>query len=146
MTSNRYITKYDEMALRQAETFEDLAKIAIRLLMKMPQPIGIVSGPISTGGAGSKESNLEAMENTIQHLSHAGMKIFSQMPFEDHMARIMKTPYYKGGNHLLETFYGAIFASGYISIIYFMPTWRTSVGSTWEHDLAVRLGIDIVYL
>lgn len=62
------------------------------------------------------------------------------------MHRIMETPYYKGGDHLLKTFYFPLFESKSIEIVYFMNTWQTSYGAKWEHDQALALKMEIVYL
>lgn len=146
----RYFTKRDKTALCKAKTFEELAVIALRVLKRMhrkeqksrhPRNIGMVSGPISTGGLGSPDANIKALEKTIRRLEQQGHCIFSQLPFEDPMWRIIKTPYHQGGSHLLTKFYRPIFKSGFIVVVHFMPNWHTSFGATWEHKETKRLRI-----
>lgn len=141
-----YWTPFDFFDLRNSTTFEALFVVAYSVLLRMPQPISMVCGPISSGGLGSKEKNLEVFRKTIKTLSDKGIIVFSQMPFEEPMWKIQKTPYYRGGCHTLEGFYLPIFESGFIKRLYFIRGWESSLGATWEHAQAKRLGIEIVYL
>ncbi|MBU6415368.1 DUF4406 domain-containing protein [Patescibacteria group bacterium] len=146
----RHFTKRDKSDLRKAKTFEDLAVIALRVLKRMhqterkrahPRNIGMVSGPISTGGLGSPDANIKAMRKTIRKLEQKGYCVFNQLPFEDPMWKIIKTPYYQGELHLLTKFYRPIFKSGFITIIHVMLNWNTSFGATWEHKETKRFRI-----
>lgn len=141
-----YCTPEDYRDIAQTTTFEELGAIALRVLHRMPTSIGIVSGPISTGGTGDKQKNLKIFSATIQRLVSQGLILYDQMPFEDAMARIGKTAYFQGPLQLLEKFYLPLFESGRITTMYFMPTWHTSHGAQWEHAQAERLGIHKVYL
>ncbi len=142
----KYWTPFDIFDLRNAETFEALFGIAQSVLFRMPQPIAMVCGPITSGGLGSKEENLKVFKKTIKDLSDKGIIVFSQMPFEEPIWKIQKTPYYKGGCHTLEGFYLPVFESGLVKNLYFMHGWESSLGATWEHIQAKRLGIGIIYL
>lgn len=139
-------TNEDCMMLEVATTFENLNDIALKIITRMPQPLGQVCGPISTGGVGNLEGNIAVFEQTIRKLKGEGRHIFDQLPFEKPMWRIIKTPYYRGPDHLLEAFYLPIFKSGYIKALYFIPNWQTSYGANWEHKLGKKLGIEIIYL
>ncbi|MDO8516430.1 MAG: hypothetical protein Q7S28_04210 [bacterium] len=143
------LTKDERAILRRAETFEELRDIAFGSIRRMDMPfgVGMVCGPISTGGLNSIKANLAKFKATIDNLSVAGIPLFSQLPYETAMHRIMQTPYYrKEERHLLDAFYLPIFESRLVRTHYFMPDWATSIGATWEHDQAVRLGIHRVYL
>ena len=142
----RYWSRRDEINLKKAETFEDLRNIALNVLKRMPNPISMVAGPITSGGRGSIRKNIQEFKRNIRELGSRGIIVFNQMIFEEPMHRIMKTDYYKEGNHLLETFYLPIFESGLIKNIYFISGWETSFGANWEHNQALRLGINIIYL
>ncbi len=152
----RYLTKRDKSDLQKSKTFEALAAIALRVLKRMhakeqkkahPREIGMVSGPISTGGFRSHHANITAFQKTIRWLEKKDYCIFSQMPFEKHMWRIMETPYYQSGEmQLLTKFYRPIFESGFVIIIHFMWNWRTSFGAQWEHKESKRLHIKRNYL
>lgn len=141
-----YWTLADEELLARADTFESLLKIALDVLARIPKPVGIVCGPMTTGGCGSLEKNLEAFEVAIKQLTASGVNIWSQLPCESHMQRVKNSLYYRDGNKLLDTFYKPLFESELISTFYFLPGWESSQGATWEHKEAQRLGIGIVYL
>ncbi|MHB9020041.1 MAG: hypothetical protein ACYC3G_04230 [Minisyncoccota bacterium] len=141
-----YWTPFDIFDLMESDTFEALFNVAHSVLLRMPQPVSMVCGPISSGGKGSREKNLIVFKKTIKELSDKNITIFSQMPFEEPMWRIQKTSYYKGGCHTLEGFYLPIFESGLVKRFYFIRGWESSLGATWEHTQAKRLGIEIVYL
>jgi len=142
----RYWTPFNIFDLTQAKTFEDLLSTAQSVLLRMPQPVSMVCGPITSGGRGSREENIKVFKKTIEELSNKNITIFSQMPFEGPMWRIQKTDYYKGNYHILEAFYLPIFESGLVKRFYFIPGWRLSFGAAWEHRQAKRLGIEIAYL
>ncbi len=140
-----YVTQQNLEEIDEASTFEELNDIAFRVLRRMPQPVGMVCGPITTGG-GTVEENLAALAKGIDERIQKGKDIFIQLFFEAAMHRIKETSYYRDGNHLLETFYLPLFEAGLIKTLYFLPTWQSSEGASWEHAQALRLGMKIIYL
>lgn len=118
----------------------------MRVIKRMPQPVGEVCGPITSGGLGSREKNLKAFLAAIAKLQAAGNPIFDQLPFEEKLYEFTQAVWYQGGLQLLNEFYLPLFQSRLIEVFYFMPLWRTSMGATWEHEKAKKLGIRIVYL
>lgn len=144
--NGQYWTNQDKAALPAATSFSDLAVIAVSVLSRMPPPISQVCGPISTGGLGSLEKNLAVFDAAIDRLIKQGIVIFDQMPFEDHMFRIMEDGWgTRQNNALLTDFYLPIFESGRIARLYFISGWESSKGANWEHQQAQRLGLEIVY-
>lgn len=143
---NTYWTKEDTANLEQAQTFSALFTIALDVLKKMPQPVGQVCGPISTGGTGSVEENLVILSKTIKALQSQGKIIFDQVPFQVAMHRIKRSIAAQSNAQLLNGFYLPLFESGLMKTLYFLPNWQTSQGSIWEHEQAKRLGLEIVYL
>lgn len=141
-----YFTLQDKEILIRAKRFSELYPVARGILERMPKPIGQVCGPISTGGTGSREKNLERMIKTIEALTLQGFIIFNQMPFQDSMARIISFYKEDGPMRLLEEFYLPLFESGLVATLYFLPDWKTSRGASWEHAQALRLDIRIIYL
>ena len=142
-----YWTEEDMTALDQAETVKQMLDIALRVLSRMPQPIGQVCGPISTGGKGSILENLVWFNETIVRLQSEGKIIFDQMPFEAPMQRIKTTlPPGEYATTLLDDFYLPIFKTGLIKKMYFMKDWESSKGARWEHEIAKELGIEITYI
>ncbi len=126
--------------LAAVQTYEEAVKLAIDTLVVMPKPICQVCGPISTGGLGSSEQNLRVLNYAIRFLQEHGMTVFDQQPYEDTIRRLQADdPAY------LERFYLPIFKSGHITKFHFIPGWNTSVGTRWEHDQAVVLGIERGY-
>ena len=143
---NKFWTEGDASELSRAKTFEEMAAVALRVIARIPQPVGQVCGPITTGGAGSLEKNLEIFRRAIIALSISGTSIFDQLPFEPSIRRIQNWEYSAGGLRLLEDFYFPIFKSGLIQRLYFIPGWESSLGARWEHERALELGISVEYL
>lgn len=148
MKRNRhYWTDVEKTALPAARSFSDLAAIALTVLERMPQPISQVCGPISTGGLGSIEKNIAVFDTTIDNLIQRGIMVFDQMPFEEHIFRIIENQRgTRQSSMLLEEFYRPIFESRHVSRLYFIHGWESSEGASWEHVLGQQLGMEIVYL
>ncbi len=142
-----YWTDKDTLELEQSENMPQMLAIALRVLNRMPQPVGQVCGPISTGGKGSILENLVAFNETIVFMQAEGQNIFDQMPFEEPMQRVkVSLPPNTYATSLLTDFYLPIFNSGLIKKLYFMPDWQSSYGAKWEHEQAEKLGIEIEYI
>ncbi|MDO8590941.1 MAG: hypothetical protein Q7R65_03105, partial [bacterium] len=67
-----YWTLEDFENLKRAETMAELLNIALVILDRMPKPISLVSGPISTGGLGSTSENLKVFAEAIEALAKTG--------------------------------------------------------------------------
>jgi len=140
----------DVVDLEKASTFEDLALIAIRVLKRASfaspgRRVVEVCGPISTGGLGSIEANMEHFTNAVSAVIDSGVQVFSQVPFEAKIA-VLRARWYKDGNSgycmpILEDFYRKVFESGLVTEFWFLPGWQNSTGSKWEMKEAHRLGI-----
>jgi hypothetical protein len=124
--------------LREAQTFEDVASVAVSVLDSMPHGIHVISGPISSGGYGI-EQNLRKFNAAINALAVRGITVFSQMPLEDPIRRIRCDPRYSSPLRLLRAIYLRIFGHRKVTSICFLPEYRESFGATWEHELAVLL-------
>jgi len=136
-------------AIDTAETYEEMLETALDILKNMPQPISIVCGPISTGGLGSIEKNLENYEKVINKLCDEGKNIFNQVPFEKAIEKIhgkLEGTAWEKNQSLLDRFYLKIYKSGIIKKMYFIHGWESSHGAKWERELAGKLGIEIVDL
>jgi len=143
--TSQYWTSLDIDALKSAQNFKDLYKIAHIIFNRMPDGIGQVCGPIATGGLGSVETNLKKFDETIKKLQSEGKIIFDQIPFEWPMQDLKKTVL-EGRDSILNDFYLPIFESGKVKTLYFIKGWESSHGATWEHEQAQKIGIDIIYL
>jgi len=130
--------------LELCRTYEEMADLALTILDKMPQPVGMISGPISTGGFGMK-NNLRIFSRAIEKISEK-FTIFDQLPFEPKMCEIIVQKNKKYDRNLLERFYLPILRSGRIKILFFLPNWWQSKGSFWEHEKVKELGLGRFYL
>lgn len=144
---HKYWTEEDYKALEKATTYKQLFEIALIILNRMPENRTQVCGPISTGGRGSFEANMEYIDSIIKKLQDEGVNVFDQMPFEIPMSKIKKLYPTEGYDYnLLNEFYLPIFESGLVKKLYFLPDWKSSTGSKWEHEQGLRLGIEIEYM
>ncbi len=148
----KHWNKKDRWAMKRAETFKELAKVAIRIARRMSSPVGQVCGPITTGGVGTVKGNIRIFKRTIFGLQKSGKSIADQLPFEKPLWKIMRDFPRQWGRpnkkdlQLLEEFYGTLFRSGALKILYFMPGWEFSFGACWEYALGNKLGLEIVML
>lgn len=138
-------TNADFIAIENGTMFEHLVPIAMKIITSLEPPLGMVCGPISaTGGTKSVERNMKIFTSHIELLENKKLKIFSQLPFEKTLWRILAAG--ENENVLLETLYLPLFNSGMLNVFYFIPGWESSFGANWEHEQALRLGIEIFYL
>ena len=145
--TKKYWDEETLLSLNRIESFADMFFIAKKILSQMPDNLGQVCGPISNGGLGSKEKNLEYFSKEIDRLQREGVDIFDQMPFEEHVHRLFDSATLNQNHEdILNDFYLPIFLSGKIKTLYFVEGWETSKGAKWEHDKAESLGLNIVYL
>lgn len=138
-----YWTEDDAKDTALAKTFEDLSVVALRVAQRMPKPLAMVCGPITTGGLGSVPKNLERFEKAIEYVSRLPKNVFNQLMFEEYIWKISKGPNNLGGFHLLEEFYRPIFIK-LSPELHFMPGWEWSSGACWERATAILLKMKIV--
>ncbi len=137
----------DEAMLRalcnEARSFAELAGFATIELSKFPEQAEIVCGPITTGGQGSIEKNLEVFTGAIKGLIRQGRPVFNQMPYEtalfrlraEHDERSGRDPNDKTYNTVvLDEFYLPLFMTRQFSRAWFLPGWRSSQGARWERQ------------
>lgn len=137
-------------AVEDAKSFGDLVPIAIRILGFFEEPVTVVSGPISTGGFGSRDKNILAFTAAIRHLQQRGHSVLDQTPFEAAIGRFARQWAETGGQGypmpILTEFYGPIFRSGLIARVAFMRDWESSFGAQWEHREVKALKLEVEYL
>jgi hypothetical protein len=131
-------------------TYDEAKDLALRMLQRLAQPVSQVCGPLTTGGRGTFEANVEMLHLAIQSLTQEGHIVFDQRPFEIPMRKLVQAHVASGGRgydySLLERFYLPLFASGLIKQLYFLPGWESSIGASWEHQRGKELGLEIFYL
>lgn len=76
-------TPADFNKIAKAKEMPDLLSVAFEILNRMPDPIGMVAGPISTGGKGIQGENVRFFKAFIKAVQNSGEVIFNQLPFED---------------------------------------------------------------
>ena len=142
----------DKQKLAKSKSFKDLADIVIEIINRIPKKIEMVSGPISTGGVGSKIENLKVFESVVEILIlESKLNIFSQIPFEEKMNELYREWYVNNPDEkycmpILEEFYERLFSSGKVKKLHFINDWQSSFGARWEHDNCDRWGIERNYL
>jgi len=141
-TDEYYWTKDDLEKLEVANSMPEFLDMAFVILDRMPQPVVLVSGPISTGGRGSIAENLKAFAVAISEVKEKGNTVFNQLPFEDKFVELSKKSQLQYFRPILDDFFLPILKSGKISKIFFMPGWETSTGAKWEYEQAQKLGIE----
>ncbi len=147
----KFWTMEDRRYAKEATCYRDLSAVGLRVLERTDRsdpylPLTIVCGPISTGGLGSKEKNIARFSDTIAALKETGLKVFDQIPFEEHIWRIGALPGNNAESELLSGFYLPLFESGLIKMAYFIPSWESSGGASWEHGQMERLGIKTIHI
>jgi len=148
----KYWTDDDKKALSAALTFKDLATIAINIIQRFPGEVCMVSGPISTGGVGSREGNQKVFTKVIELLAtEQSANIFSQVPLEDKIVDIYKKWHLNNPDEtycmpILDDFYRPLFSTGKVGALHFIYGWESSFGSRWEHDNCDQWGIKRYYL
>jgi hypothetical protein len=139
------------------KTLADLVPIACRVIDRLPGPVALVSGPISTGGIlkpGTQEADIKAnlvvLNHAVEGFSKGGISLFNQMPFEDIFVPVNEA--WKAANPgkycmpLLEEFYRGIFEYERFRGIILLPGWESSFGANWEYKTICKLKKEIVHL
>jgi hypothetical protein len=109
----------------------------------MPQPVVLLSGPISSGGRGSLNANLKVFEDAIITFMRKGHSVFNQLPFEPKLLELSKD-YKEYCTPILDDIFLPILKSGLIKKMFFIPGWESSVGAKWEYNVCEKLGIERV--
>lgn len=129
-----------------AETFEALADKAVANLQGM-NGLGMVCGPITTGGTGNQIHNFEVFNATVRGLERRGNKLFNQVPYEFGLRRLAYKWEAEGNTGycmpILSVFYARVFESGAICKGWFIPGWRSSFGARWEREKLATEGCAI---
>ncbi len=140
-------------ACAEANSFTELVPIALTELSKFVTGAEMVCGPITTGGRGSIEANIEVFNATIAALQSEDKPIFNQVPYEEQILRLRMlwetvSPENVGKYcmPLLEDFYLPLFKSGHFRHGWFIPGWQSSYGATWERRQLSELGIVVTDL
>lgn len=139
-------TDEDLARLEEVSTFEEAAGLAIEMLARLSETgkeIVQICGPMSTGGLGSLEANMERFRLAIERAHERGLVVFNQIPFQKVIIRLCR--FEEGQSdynwEILEIFYRRIFESGYVGRTLFIEDWDSSTGATWERRTVTKLGL-----
>lgn len=146
MHIGQYWTPFDFDEIKAAKTFGECVPVALGVLAKMPQPVSMVAGPLTSGGLGSASENIKAFEMTIAALEKKGETVFSQLPFEPKFLQLSANWKEDYCTPILDDFYMPIFKSGLVKKMWFMPNWQTSTGAKWEYEVCDKLGIERIII
>lgn len=135
-------------AVEKVRTFGELVPVAMTILGFFEEEVTIVSGPISTGGLGTREKNIAVFHTVIRDLQSKRRSVFDQTPFETAIFRLAEdwrrhNPEADYCMPILDEFYGPVFSSGLIHRVAFIHDWQSSRGARWERQKALELGLAI---
>lgn len=142
-----YYLPEDIARMSSCQTYEELHEVAFAVFSRIDGEASMICGPITSGGLGCPRENLRVFELATRLVAKHEPSLFTQLPFENAMARIRaEGRHYKGDLHLLEAFYLPLFRSRKMQKLFFLPHWETSRGTLWEHRQAEELGIRRLYI
>jgi hypothetical protein len=127
--------------------FPTARQYAIGIIARLRKEHGEVvqiCGPMTTGGLGSLERNMDRFGHAIAQARINGRRVFNQMPFQSVIIRI--TNHHDGGKYrydILTDFYEWLFRSGHLTHALFLPGWEDSVGARIERGYAKQYGVCI---
>jgi hypothetical protein len=144
---SRYQMTQEHVArIAVAQDHHGLCVVAKEILELLADPAGMVCGPISTGGLGSVEANIQHFNKAIESLCLLKISIFDQMPFESKLAELHQPDATGYDWRILHHFYEPLFQTGKIKTKFFIPGWESSTGARWEREQAVGRSIRIIDL
>lgn len=139
------LTAKEIQFLNSASSFEQLADIALEYLIRVRSShseIILICGPMSTGGCGDFQKNMDRFNRSIEVALSRGVMVFNQVLFQEVMIRICD---WKEGEpypmDILEIFYARVLSSGHITKALFLRGWESSLGARWEREFVLALGI-----
>lgn len=115
----------------RASTFTELCVPAKECLLRLPESVGMVIGPITTGGFNDIERNKAFLREAIISLEARGESIFNQLLFEDAIARLTDVTV-DYDHRILEEFFQPLFDLGRIKKLFAVHGSYSSTGAKWE--------------
>ncbi len=146
----RYWTPADHENIRLAGLcLRKNRDVAMSVISRMPPSIHMASGPMTSGGLGSFEANMELFYRTVEYLIVTEKRnAFSQVPFETGMVAFHQGWVDLVGKRkycwpILLEFYEMLFATGKFDTLHFIHGFESSIGARWEYDQCLKRGIKI---
>jgi MOSC domain-containing protein YiiM len=144
---DNFWTKVERDTLLTAKNLEDLVRVALIILERMHRTgrrIIQVCAPMTTGGLGNYEANMEVFRRIIENAHQSSRYlVFDQDSFTDAILRLdgKRDNKHEYWHKLIDEFYGAIFRSGYFYGTVWVRGWRGSVGCRGERRIARECGL-----
>lgn len=154
LTGQGFWKRHILQRLSKANTFCDLADIVVDVQIRMaqylavenrPHQIAQVCGPTPSGEFGYRDATFDLMQSAIHKLSKERMLVFNQLISQIDFLRLVEL-YERELEIIPISYHGRIFAAGHIAHLYMIHGWETSQNARWEHAMAKRFGVEIVYL
>lgn len=142
---------WEEHHIEKAKTtreFKRIGELVCEVAEKMPKPLFMISGPMTTGGLGHYSKNIVLFQHAIEEALKEGVYVFNQTMLEEHLQRLVRewlacNPDSGYCNHVLTDIYDVLLASGHLQGVYFLPGWETSRGARWERETAEKHSLAI---
>lgn len=135
--------------LKMSEDTDAIMSKALALTKEMLKKEGkviLISGPISSGGAGNHVENLRIFNKAIIGVSKiTGEKVFNQMYFENLFSLVHEILVKNGGDqssdYFIDNYYEELMIEDLFSAMYQIPRWQTSKGALREDYIASEIGL-----
>ncbi len=147
-----YYGEDDLIDISNAQTLEELVRIALTVLSRMPKPVFWVAGPI-TSGSRTNEENRKRLRDTIERFKIKGVTVINHLLLQKQATKILKREFgyrklskmeeYKLQERLRDKLYAPIFQSGKIDTLCLMPSSERSLNVQWKLGFAHAKGIPI---
>lgn len=142
---------WEDHHIERAKTTTDfklIGELVCEIAEKMPKPLFMISGPMTTGGMGHYSKNIVLFQHAIEEALNNGVSVFNQTMLEEHLQRLVRewlrcNPDSGYCNHVLSDVYDVLLASTHIHGVYFLPDWHTSRGARWERETAEKNSLAI---
>ncbi|MCX6715106.1 MAG: hypothetical protein NTX72_04805 [Candidatus Uhrbacteria bacterium] len=137
------IRKARSERLARVQTFEELLEIA-KWEIQHSSFDTMISFPIYTGGLGNARDNILHALAFMQHMETHNHRVWNQIPYLNENLNI--TPAMTDVALKFEKFYLALIRSRVFKHHVMMPGWESSRGCRTEHDEAINVGVDVLYI
>ncbi len=146
-TKISYYTPEDIVGISEARTVEDLTRIALVVLSRMPKPVYWVAGPITSGQRTARE-NRKRLRDTILCLKIKGITTLNYLPLQKQATKILRREFedVKLQEKLRDKLYAPIFRSGKIDGLCVMPQSEKSLNVQWMRGFVHASGISVKFI
>jgi hypothetical protein len=150
-----YITNADLGDLELARTVDDVLKVALTVIERMPKPVRCVIGSL-TSGRRTPEENRERLHRVILRYKEGGVATFNHLPFQRRAMQILSREF--GGGQLSDSqkmllqerlrdeFYEPFLKSGKVGQLHIMPGSEASLNVYFMWMFATKNKIPVRFI